>query len=124
MDERPPTPPPRRYRVDPRGIEEDTRVEVFTGGGPGGQHRNKTQNAVRLHHGPSGVIVTATERRSLEANRRAAFERLLAKLTQLNFVPKKRRPTRPTRGAKERRLGEKSIDKRKKAARRRPSRDD
>ena len=90
----PPTRPPP-YAVDERSLDADTRVEVFTAGGPGGQHRNKTQNGVRLHHAPSGLIVSATERRSLEANRRAAFERLDERLRKLNVVPKKRKATRP-----------------------------
>ncbi|HEY6100552.1 MAG TPA: peptide chain release factor-like protein, partial [Anaeromyxobacter sp.] len=33
----------------------------FTAGGPGGQHRNKTESAVRLVHRATGVHVTATE---------------------------------------------------------------
>lgn len=107
------------YRTDERALAADTRLEVFTGGGPGGQHRNKTQNAVRLHHEPSGLVVTATERRSLEANRRAAFERLVERLQRLNHVDKPRRATRPTRSSKERRLDEKSKDARKKTERRR-----
>jgi ribosome-associated protein len=107
-----------RYPTDERSLAAVTEVEVFTGGGPGGQHRNKTQNAVRLHHRPSGLIVTATERRSLEANRKAAFERLLARLEQLNHVPKPRRKTRPKRGAVERRLKEKQQQARKKSDRR------
>ncbi len=114
-------PPPLRpppYATDERSLEADTRVEVFTAGGPGGQHRNKTQNGVRLHHTPSGVIVSATERRSLEANRRAAFERLVERLRALNFVPKKRKATRPTRGAVERRLSGKAHASRTKAGRR------
>ena len=111
-------PPP--YAVDERSLAADTRVDIFTAGGPGGQHRNKTQNAVRLHHAPSGVVVSATERRSLEANRRAAFERLVERLKRLNFVPKKRKATRPSRGAVERRLSGKSHASRTKAARRRP----
>ncbi len=110
-------PPP--YALDARSLARDTRVEVFTAGGPGGQHRNKTQNGVRLHHGPSGVVVTATERRSLEANREAAFARLLERLRRLNYVPKKRKPTRPTRGSVERRLAEKALSARTKAGRRR-----
>ena len=65
----PAQPPP--YRTDDASLERETRVEVFTGGGPGGQHRNKTQNAVRLVHGPSGVLVTATERRSSDRPRRS-----------------------------------------------------
>ena len=99
-------PPP--YDTSPRALEADTTVEIFTGGGPGGQHRNKTQNAVRLHHAPSEVIVTATERRSLEANRKAAWERLVERLDKLNEVKKPRRKTRPTRGAIKRRLESKA----------------
>ena len=110
-------PPP--YRTDERSLEADTRVEVFTAGGPGGQHRNKTQNGVRLHHAPSGLIVSATERRSLEANRRAAFERLEERLRKLNIVPKRRKKTRPGKGAIERRLSGKAHASRTKAARRR-----
>jgi len=115
-------PPPLRpppYAVDERSLDADTRVEVFTAGGPGGQHRNKTQNGVRLHHEPSGSIISATERRSLEANRRAAFERLVERLRKLNHVPKKRKPTRPGKGAVERRLSGKAHASRTKAARRR-----
>src|SRR5437870_2951939 len=93
-------PPP--YRTDERALDEETRLEVFTAGGPGGQHRNKTQNGVRLHHRPSGIVVSATERRSLEANRRAAFARLLARLERLNHVPAPRTATRPSRGSVER----------------------
>jgi protein subunit release factor A len=113
-----PQPPP--YALDERSLAASTRVEIFTGGGPGGQHRNKTQNAVRLHHEPSGVVVTATERRSLEANRQAAFERLRERLARLNHVPKKRTATKPTRGSVKRRLTAKSEMARKKADRRRP----
>ncbi len=112
------SPPP--YATDERSLARATRVEIFTGGGPGGQHRNKTQNAVRLHHAPSGVVVTATERRSLEANRDAAFERLVARLERLNHVDRPRKPTRKTRGSQERRLAGKQIDSRRKAERRRP----
>jgi protein subunit release factor A len=110
-------PPP--YATDERSLEADTRVEVFTAGGPGGQHRNKTQNGVRLHHAPSGLIISATERRSLEANRRAAFERLVDRLRQLNYVPKKRKKTKPSKGAVERRLSGKAHASRTKAGRRR-----
>jgi ribosome-associated protein len=118
----PTRPPP--YRTDEASITAETEVEVFTAGGPGGQHRNKTQNAVRLHHGPSGLIVSATERRSLEANRRAAFERLHERLLRLNHVEKPRKATRPTRGSKERRLKAKTVDAKRKAGRKPVGRDD
>jgi ribosome-associated protein len=118
----PPLQPPP-YPLDDARLLPVTRLETFTGGGPGGQHRNKTQNAVRLLHEPSGVIVTATERRSLEANRQAAFERLRERLRQLNYVPKRRKATRPTRGSVERRLTAKTVSSRKKSDRRRPNDD-
>jgi protein subunit release factor A len=90
----------------------------FVGGGPGGQHRNKTATGVRLAHRPSGVVVTATERRSQAQNRAAALERLRARLAALAHVPKARRATRPTRGSRERRLAAKKHEARKKAQRR------
>jgi len=90
----------------------------FVGGGPGGQHRNKTESAVRLVHPATGVTVTATERRSQPQNRSAALARLRARLELLARKPKPRRPTRPTQGSKERRLSEKKRRGERKAARR------
>ncbi len=95
-------------------------VSTFVGSGPGGQHRNKTASAVRLVHPPTGVTVTATERRSQARNRGAALERLRAALVGLTRVNKPRRPTRPSRGAKERRLEAKKRLGRRKAERRGP----
>jgi hypothetical protein len=51
-------------------------VETYRASGPGGQHRNKTESAVRLTHRPTGVVVTATERRSQHENRHRALVRL------------------------------------------------
>jgi protein subunit release factor A len=120
-------PPPSRpppYALDERSLDDETRVEVFTAGGPGGQHRNKTQNGVRLHHAPSGLVISATERRSLEANRRAAFERLVARLERLNEVRRPRTKTRPTRSSQRKRLDEKTLAAKKKRERSRPRHDD
>jgi len=90
----------------------------FVASGPGGQHRNKTESGVRLVHRPTGVAVSATERRSQLQNRLAALERLRERLAALGHEPRRRRATRPTRGSVERRIEAKKRTARKKADRR------
>ena len=96
----------------------DCDETFFTAGGPGGQHRNKTESGVRLVHRPTGVHVTATERRSQARNRSAALGRLRLRLEALARRPRPRRATEPTRGSRERRLAEKKRRGDRKAERR------
>lgn len=56
------------------------REERYKSSGPGGQHRNKVETAVRLHHSPSGVTAQGEETRSQEENRRHALRRLREKI--------------------------------------------
>src|SRR5215813_4510170 len=104
--------------LDDEALLNACEVSTFVGSGPGGQHRNKTSSAVRLVHPPTGVTVTATERRSQLRNRSAALERLRAVLTRMTRVKRPRRPTRPSRSAQERRLETKKRLGRRKAERR------
>ena len=109
------------YKVPPD--DSDLVWDFFKSGGPGGQHKNKTETAVRLTHLPSGVTVTATERRSQLQNKEAALERLCTRLTQLNTPRKKRRPTRPTLASRQKRLQSKTQRSRTKAMRQKVDRD-
>lgn len=93
-------------------------VQAHRASGPGGQHRNKAETAVRLVHLPSGVSVEGKDERSRTQNLRIALGRLREKLARRAYRPPPRRPTRPTRGAKQRRLDAKKRDSRKKALRR------
>jgi protein subunit release factor B len=90
----------------------------FIASGPGGQHRNKTETGVRLSHRPTGLVVTATERRSQLQNRGAALERLRGVLVKKAHVDAPRIATRPSRGSKRRRLEGKRITSQKKQSRR------
>jgi len=51
-------------------------VDTYRASGPGGQKRNKTSSAVRLRHGPSGLLVIAEESRSQHENKAKALRRL------------------------------------------------
>jgi ribosome-associated protein len=108
----------RALRLPDAALLAECQEEFYVGGGPGGQHRNKTASAVRLTHRPTDITVTATERRSQLQNRGAALWRLRERLKALSFVPRVRRPTRRTRGSQERRLAEKRRRGAHKAARR------
>jgi ribosome-associated protein len=100
-------------------LEGECQLSFFVAGGPGGQHRNKTASAVRLVHLPTGLVVTAVERRSQAQNRVMALVRLREKLYALTRVPKVRKPTKPSRAEKARRLDSKRRTADKKRDRRR-----
>jgi ribosome-associated protein len=104
-------------------------VEAIRSSGPGGQNVNKVASAVQLRYalGTSSVLpervkarlrtlagwrmtdegsllIVARTHRSQEQNRREALERLADLIRRALVEPKIRRPTKPTRGSKERRL--------------------
>jgi len=59
---------------------QDVRFEAFRAGGPGGQHQNKTESAVRAIHIASGLSVVARDERSQHRNKALALERIAALL--------------------------------------------
>ncbi|KAL5553042.1 hypothetical protein UlMin_040443 [Ulmus minor] len=52
------------------------QLSTFKASGPGGQHRNKRESAVRLKHLPTGIVAQAVEDRSQHMNRASALARL------------------------------------------------
>lgn len=111
--------------------------------GPGGQHANVTASRVeavfevepssvlddsqqRLLLAKWGPTVTAVaqDARGQARNRELALERLAAKIAAGLVVPRRRRATKPSRGARQRRLERKRRTGERKRARRRPAPDD
>ena len=133
-----------RIWLDEREIEES----FVRASGPGGQHVNKVSSAVQIRfdvrRSPSlpndvairlmkqagsrltqdGVIViVAQAHRSQKRNREEAVERLLELIRAAAVRPTVRRPTKPTKASKERRLASKERRSGVKAGRTKPAAD-
>jgi ribosome-associated protein len=115
-----PLPPP----PDDDALLAECDVETFRAGGPGGQHQNKTESAVRLTHRPSGVVVTARQSRSQHRNRQVALAELRRRLEERARPEVPRVATKPTRSSRVRRVESKKRQGERKAARRKPGRSD
>lgn len=102
----------------------ECEVDTFRSSGPGGQHVNKTETAVRLTHLPSGVVVTSRQERSQHQNKALCLRKLRERIEKLNHRPAKRIPTRVPRAAKNRVLEAKARRSHVKRLRAKPSGDE
>ncbi len=131
-------------------IDENELEEHFIRApGPGGQKVNKTESAVQLRFnarrsaalsnavflrlkslagrrmtGDGIIVITANRFRAQERNRADALERLIALIQDAAIPPKYRRSTKPSKGAKLRRLDNKRRQSNTKKGRGKVSRDD
>ena len=125
-----------------RGISipvSEVRLRTSRSSGPGGQHANTSDTRVEAVSDAAasrslgaaerglivercGPVVTAVsqESRSQARNREQALERLRQRLAEALAVRPARRPTRPTRASRERRLAEKRHRSERKRERRPP----
>ena len=129
--------------------ESELSFSFVRGAGPGGQNVNKVSTTAQLRFklaatalldaagkarlralaghrltGDDEILIIARNHRTQEGNRREALERLQELIARAQAVPKTRRPTRPTRASRERRIAGKLHRQRNKQLRRAVRHDD
>jgi protein subunit release factor B len=103
--------------ADDSALLRQCEVSVFRASGPGGQHVNTTDSAVRLRHRPSGIMVTDQSTRSQQRNRLNCLQKLRHEVKRRNYRKPNRKKTKMSRSAKRRMLDSKKKHGQKKRLR-------
>ncbi|MCR9228475.1 MAG: aminoacyl-tRNA hydrolase [Flavobacteriaceae bacterium] len=131
--------------MDKRQIHRELQFKAMRSSGAGGQHVNKVSSKVELTFdineseglsdkekqriqlklrsrltNDGALVLQCDEARSQHRNKDLVVKRFFEILKNALVVPKKRKPTKPTKSSKEKRLKSKKITADKKAARKKP----
>ncbi len=66
----------------------DVRIDYFCSSGPGGQSVNTTYSAIKLHHEPTGMIVSCQDQKSSHKNLEKALKVLRSRLYEIELAKK------------------------------------
>lgn len=134
------------FKLDKKQIHRELQFKAMRSSGAGGQHVNKVSSKVELTFNvpaseglsdrekqrvllklqsrltnDGALILQCDEARSQHRNKDLVVKRFFETLKNALIIPKKRKPTKPTKSSKEKRLKTKKITAEKKASRKKPN---